>query len=72
MFKIQYVNILVLVSLFIASLRASDSRVLWWQGRKRKESLQLRLWNLNSTSNSPMAPPKLSSQISANECKVYR
>ena len=72
MFKIQYVNILVLVSLFIASLRASDSRVLWWQGRKRKESLQLCLWNLNSTSNSPMAPPKLSSQISANECKVYR
>ena len=72
MFKIQYVNILVLVSLFIASLRASDSRVLWWQGRKRKESLQLRLWNLNSTSNSPMAPPKLSCQISTNECKAHR
>ena len=23
------------------------SRALWWKGRKRKESLQLRLWNLN-------------------------
>ena len=23
------------------------SRALWWQGKKRKESLQLHLWNLN-------------------------
>ena len=36
------------------------------QGGKRKEGLQLRLWNLNSTSNSPVAPRWLSCQISAN------
>ena len=34
---------------------------------KRKESLQLRLWNLNFTSNSPVAPRRLSCQISANK-----
>ena len=38
---------------------------LW--GGKSKESLQLRLWNLNSTSNSPVAPRRLSCQISANQ-----
>ena len=27
------------------------SGVLWWQGGKRKESLQLRLWNLNMCIN---------------------
>ena len=44
------------------SLRASS---LWRRGGK--ESLQLRLWNLNSTSNSPVAPRRLSCQISANQ-----
>ena len=35
---------------------------------KEAESLQLRLlWNLNSTSNSPVAPRRLSCQISANQ-----
>ena len=32
---------------------------LWRQGRKTKESLQLRLWNLNFTSNSPVPPRRL-------------
>ena len=37
-------------------------------GGKRKESLQLRLWNLNSTSNSPVAAPRRPScRISANQ-----
>ena len=36
------------------------------KGRKRKESLQTHLWNLNSSSNSPVAPRQLSCQISAN------
>ena len=36
------------------------------KGRKRKESLQTHLWNLNSISNSPVAPRQLSCQISAN------
>ena len=43
---------------------------LWRQGGKIKESLQLRLWNLNSTSNSPVAPRRMSCQISANQQKV--
>ena len=43
------------------------SGALWRRGRKRKESLQLRLWNLNSISNSPVAPRQLSCQISANQ-----
>ena len=36
-------------------------------GQERKESLQLRLWNLNSTSKSPVGPGRLSCQISANQ-----
>ena len=46
------------------------SKVLWWRGERRKESLQLRLWNLNSTSNSPVALHRLGCQISANQCEV--
>ena len=42
-------------------------RALWGRGGKRKESLQLPLWNLNSTSNSPVAPRRLSCQIFANQ-----
>ena len=41
--------------------------VLWKRGGKRKESLQPRLWNLNSTSNFPVDPRQLSCQISANQ-----
>ena len=40
---------------------------LWRLGRRRKERLQLHLWNLNSTSNSPVAPHQLSCKISANQ-----
>ena len=39
---------------------------------KRNESLQLRLWNLNSTSNSPVTPRRLSYQISANQREAER
>ena len=35
-----------------------------------KETLQLRLWNLNSTSTSPVAPQQLSCQIVANQREV--
>ena len=43
------------------------SGALWWLSGKRKESLQLCLWNLNCTCNSPVAPCQLSCQISANQ-----
>ena len=43
------------------------SRALCRRGGKRKESLQLRFRNLNSTSNSPVPPRRLSCQISANQ-----
>ena len=46
------------------------SGALWWQGGKRKESLQLHLWNLNSTSNSPVGPRGLSCQIPTSQCQV--
>ena len=46
------------------------SGALWRRGRRRKESLQLRLWNLNSTSNSLVAPRRLSCQIPANQQKI--
>ena len=36
-------------------------------GWKRNESLQLCLWNLNSTSNSLVAPRQLSCKISTNK-----
>ena len=45
-------------------------KALWWRGEKRKESLQLCLWNLNSTSNSPVAFCRLGCQTSANQCEV--
>ena len=35
--------------------------------RKRKQSLKLPLWNLNSNSNSPVAPRRVSCQISTNQ-----
>ena len=40
---------------------------LWRRGGKRKESLQPRLWDLNSTSNSPVASSRLSCQFSGNQ-----
>ena len=40
---------------------------LWRRVGKRKESLQLHLWNFNSTSHSPLAPRRLSCQIFANQ-----
>ena len=36
-------------------------------GEKRKVSLQLRLWNLNSSSNSSVVTRRMSCQISANQ-----
>ena len=46
------------------------SAALLRRGGKRKESLQLPLWNLNPTSNSPVATRRLSCQISANQCEA--
>ena len=46
------------------------SSALLRRGEKRNESLQLRLWNLIRAPNSPMAPLRLSCQISANQRKV--
>ena len=46
---------------------SKPSGALCRRGGKRKENLQLRLWNLNSTSNFPVAPHQLSCQISANQ-----
>ena len=49
------------------SFSFKTGRALWRRGGKMNESLQLRLWNFNSTSNSPEAPRRLSCQISANQ-----
>ena len=46
---------------------SKPSWALLLPGGKRQESLQLRLWNLNAASNSPVAPPRMSRQISANQ-----
>ena len=46
------------------------SEALWRRGGKRKENLQLHLWNLNSASNSLVVPRRRSSQISANQREV--
>ena len=52
----------------VINLRASSpGQGVWERGEKRKESLQLHLWNLNSTSNSPVDPRRLSRQISPNQ-----
>ena len=49
------------------SLRASSPIRSGGGAGKWKESLQLRLRKLNSTSKSPVAPSRLSCQISANQ-----
>ena len=49
------------------SFSFKTGRALWRRGGKMNESLQLRLWNFNSTSNSPVAPRQLSCQISPNQ-----
>ena len=52
----------------IFSLPASKlPGALWRRGGEMKEILQLRLWNLNSASKSPVAPRRLSRQFSANQ-----
>ena len=43
------------------------NHILFRQGGKGKESLQLHLWNLKFTSNSPVALRQRSFQISANQ-----
>ena len=52
------------------SLRASSPGRSDGGAGKGKESLQLRLWKLNSTSNSPVAGRRLSCKISANQRKA--
>ena len=42
---------------------------LWRRSGKRKESLQLHLWNFDSSSNTPVAPRRLSCQIATNQRK---
>ena len=58
-----------LINFFDPQLLACEQalRVALAVGGKMKESLQLCLRNLNSTSNSPVAPLRLSCQISANQ-----
>ena len=48
--------------------------VFWWWGGKRQESLQLHLWNLHSTSNSPVARRRLTwpDPGSGNDCNVNK
>ena len=55
-----------------ASPPNASLRAIWRRGGKRKQSLQLRPWNLNSASNSTVAPRRLSCQIFVNrrECKL--
>ena len=53
--------------IYMVATASKLSGALWGRGGKRKESLQLRLWTLNSISNSPVAPSWLSCQIFANQ-----
>ena len=55
-----------LLSLWASSPGHSDSGA----GKERKEGLQLRLWNLNSTSISPVAPRRRSCQITAEQLEA--
>ena len=57
-------NMFVLFSVCFPLVGVACEQTL--KGRKMKESLQTHLWNLNSSSNSPVAPRQLSCQISAN------
>ena len=48
------------------------SGALWRRGGKRKETLQLCLWKLKSSSNFPVTPRRLSCKISANQRAAER
>ena len=56
----------------LAGTHLACKQALWGalaKGQEKEgdlEALQLRLWDLNSTSNSPAAPCRLSRQLSAN------
>ena len=58
-------------ALAVVACEQAISGALWRRGGKRKESMQLCLWKLKYTSNSPVTPRRLSCQVSANqrECK---
>ena len=59
--------------MFIAGTYLACKQALWAalaKGQEKEgdlEALQLHLWDLNFTSNSPVAPRRLSRQISANQ-----
>ena len=54
---------MISIDLICSLLASSAAGLSCGGGGERKERLQLRLWNLNSTSNSPVAPCRLSCQI---------
>ena len=59
---------LIVILLRITNLRKEAPRCTLAAGREKEGvSLQQRLWNLNSASNSPVAPRRLNCQISANQ-----
>ena len=58
-------NMFVLFSVCFPLVGVACEQTL--KGRKSKESLQTHLWNLNSISNSPVAPRQLSCHISTNQ-----
>ena len=59
--------------MFIAGTYLACKQAFWGvlaKGQEKEgdlEAFQLRLWDLNFTSNSPVAPHRLSRQISANQ-----
>ena len=55
---------------WLVSLQSSSLGHSGGGAGKGEVSLQLHLWNLNSASNSPMAPRRLSCQISTNQHEV--
>ena len=59
-------------ALAVVACEQALSRVLWRRGGKRKESLQLCLWKVKSTSNFPVTPRRLSCTISANQREAER
>ena len=55
-----------------SSQQGELSGALWWQGGRKKESLQHVSGIWYSTSNSPVAPRRLSCQISTNQCEAEK
>ena len=73
LYDVKFSYLAILTSCYKAYQVLACKQALWdalVAGWEKEGELELRLWNLNSASNFPVAPQWLSCQISTNQHKV--